>query len=151
MLHTKLPLDVRTRPPVNACAPQGTRTCCILCYTPPSAHAHIQLPVRAPPTGLLSTSPGRLRPLKTGAARLSIDTGVPILPLGIRGTAEALDFSSYSLFSPATWNQTVTVVVGEPLYPPPRFRSEELGPESVRGYTDMVFRALTDAISVPAS
>lgn len=57
------------------------------------------------PEGCLGDQEGALRPLRTGAARLSLRSGVPIVPIGLTGTREL-------------WlRRPLTLRIGEPIYP----------------------------------
>ena len=55
-----------------------------------------------------------LAPLFSGAAYLSLKLGVPVVPVGIGGSEDAV--VKYGRLS---WWSRVSVVGGEPLYPPP--------------------------------
>lgn len=67
-------------------------------------------PVGIFPEGNINRDPARLLPGHRGAARLSIETGVPIVPLGIR-------FPSSPPGQPIGENQPMEVHIGAPLHP----------------------------------
>src|SRR5947209_8072731 len=57
------------------------------------------------PEGALGTREGALQPLQHGAAQLSVHSGVPLLPIGLTGTAEL-------------WlRRPITVRIGRPIDP----------------------------------
>lgn len=58
-----------------------------------------------------------LLPGKTGAVRLALAAGVPILPVGLNGLRGSTYFAS-SLWQWLTWQQRVTLTIGEPLLVP---------------------------------
>ncbi len=72
----------------------------------------------------------RLRPGKTGAARLALETGAPILPIGIHGTE--------NLFKPWYKRQSVFINFGEPLQAKPG--------ESPLELTDRIMYAIADLL-----
>ena len=73
---------------------------------------------------------------RTGIARLSIHTGAPVLPIGLRGTAEVQPIGS-KLLRPF---RRVTVCFGEPLIPTPEDRT--LAEDDLHG----ILRRFTDEL-----
>lgn len=65
------------------------------------------------PEGTVNRDPNRLLRGRFGAARLSLETGVPVLPVGIRLTPKRLDLASASM----------SIRIGTPLTPPPVARN----------------------------
>lgn len=67
------------------------------------------------PEGTISRS-FELQPLKTGAARIAADAGVPLIPIVLWGTQRFLTKGKPSDFRR---HKTVAIEVGEPLHPTP--------------------------------
>ena len=67
------------------------------------------------PEGTISRS-FELQPLKTGAARIAADAGVPLIPIVVWGTQRFLTKGKPSDFGR---HKTVAIEVGEPLHPSP--------------------------------
>jgi 1-acyl-sn-glycerol-3-phosphate acyltransferase len=72
-------------------------------------------PLLVYPEGTRQHGP-KIQPLEPGAAYLALRAGVPIVPVGIAGTEEVLRASS----SKVPKFGRVGIVIGEPIYPPPR-------------------------------
>jgi 1-acyl-sn-glycerol-3-phosphate acyltransferase len=81
------------------------------------------------PEGKRSKGHG-LQPAKTGAARLALSTGCPILPLAVQGTDR--------MFSRFPRRTQVTIRIGIPLYPQPG--------ETVLALTDRLMFTLADML-----
>lgn len=98
-------------------------------------------PIMIFPEGTLSRDPLRW-PMtgKTGAARLAMRTGVPVLPMGQWGAHEILDTYNKS-FRPFP-RKDVEVRIGEPL-DLTRFGSDVEDKEAVRACTAEIMRAIT--------
>lgn len=56
-----------------------------------------------------------LRPGKTGAARLALQTHTPIIPIGIRGTHQPNFMKAVGFFF--NWHKPITIRIGQPLLP----------------------------------
>ena len=69
--------------------------------------------VGAFPEGTVNRDPARLLPGRLGTARLSLETGMPILPAGIR-------FPDVPAGAPVPEKAAMEIVIGAPLQPPPR-------------------------------
>jgi 1-acyl-sn-glycerol-3-phosphate acyltransferase len=69
--------------------------------------------VGAFPEGTVNRDPARLLPGRLGTARLSLETGIPILPAGIR-------FPDVPAGAPVPEKAAMELVIGPPLKPPPR-------------------------------
>ena len=82
---------------------------------------------------------GRLYRGKTGAARMALETGVPIVPVAMVGTDRVLPIGS-------TWPRLgrVEVRIGEALLPPPRASGPEAEKEQARRLTEQVMQALAE-------
>jgi 1-acyl-sn-glycerol-3-phosphate acyltransferase len=65
------------------------------------------------PEGRINRDPDRLMPGRRGAARLSLETGVPIIPVGIR-------FPDAQP-GPITGRASMAIEIGAPMAPPSRF------------------------------
>jgi 1-acyl-sn-glycerol-3-phosphate acyltransferase len=78
------------------------------------------------PEGTVNRRPGRLLAGRAGAARLSLETGVPVVPLGIR-------FPDMAGAERITERAMMEVQIGAPLRPPP-CRSAAVAPREVRAW-----------------
>lgn len=80
-------------------------------------------PVVVFPEGNSNPTP-TLRPGKTGAARLALQTHAPIVPVGIRGTHQPnFIMSLINFFS---WQRPITIVIGAPIAPSPATTAADL-------------------------
>ncbi|EXJ14165.1 lysophospholipid acyltransferase family protein [Imhoffiella purpurea] len=86
------------------------------------------------PEGTVNGAADRLRPARSGAARLAIVCGVPVLPMGIRFAGTRDGGSRIDPSSP------IEFVVGEPLHPP--FRSERPGRLTVAGFKAQIMEGI---------
>lgn len=73
----------------------------------------------------------QIQPLFHGAAYLACATGAPILPVGIGGSEAAMPKGSKMV-----WPKRLTVVVGEPLDPPPQTDEGRVPRRAVRELSD---------------
>jgi len=80
-----------------------------------------------------------VQPLFHGAAYLACRTGAPIVPVGIGGSEAAMPKGSRMVYP-----RKLTLVVGEPLYPPPVGPSGRVPRQAVSTMTEQ----LSDAIQV---
>ena len=71
-----------------------------------------------------------VQPLKEGAAFLACRAGVPIIPVGIGGAERAMPKGA-KYIRPSK----VTLIVGEPIYPPPRAEGERVKRSMVKSVT----------------
>ncbi|MEM9565084.1 MAG: lysophospholipid acyltransferase family protein [Actinomycetota bacterium] len=80
-----------------------------------------------------------VQPLKEGAAFLACRAGVPIVPVGIGGAARAMPKG-------ARWIRPtkVTLIVGEPIHPPPRAEGERVKRSTVRAVSDELHQRLQE-------
>jgi 1-acyl-sn-glycerol-3-phosphate acyltransferase len=78
------------------------------------------------PEGTVNRHPARLLAGRAGAARLSLETGVPVVPLGIR-------FPGLRRAEPITDRAAMEVHIGAPLRPP-RCGSSSVSPRGVRAW-----------------
>jgi 1-acyl-sn-glycerol-3-phosphate acyltransferase len=83
--------------------------------------------VGAFPEGTVNRDPVQLLPGRLGTARLSLETGVPILPAGIRFPALAP-----GMLVPE--KAAMEIVIGAPLKPPPRRPGVRPAPAEVRAW-----------------
>ncbi len=82
---------------------------------------------------------GRLYRGKTGAARMALETGVPIVPVAMVGTDRVMPIGS---IRPRLGR--IEVRIGEAIAPPPRAARPEAEKEQVRALTEQVMQALAD-------
>ena len=82
---------------------------------------------------------GRLYRGKTGAARMALETGVPIVPVAMVGTDRVLPIGSVRPHL-----GRVEVRIGEAIAPPPRASEPEAEKEQVRRLTEQVMQVLAD-------
>ncbi len=87
-------------------------------------------PVVAFPEGERKDGP-RIFPLFDGAAYLAAKTQVPIVPVGIGGTAEAMPRGAKFLYP-----KRVHIIIGEPMPPPPLNEKGRLSRNDVRETTE---------------
>jgi 1-acyl-sn-glycerol-3-phosphate acyltransferase len=80
-----------------------------------------------------------VQPLFHGAAYLACRTGAPIIPVGIGGSEAAMPKGSKMVYP-----RKLTLVVGEPLFPPPPAESGRVPRQAVTALTEQ----LSDAIQV---
>lgn len=89
------------------------------------------------PEGGPGPSEGTLMPLKTGAARLSLESGVPIVPVGVAGTRE-------------TWlGKRLVLRVGAPIDPAPYRRSHRVPREQAHALNDTLSRSILALLPGP--
>ncbi len=82
---------------------------------------------------------------RTGVARLAIECGVPVVPVGIVGTEEVQPIGS-RLMRPF---RTVTVRFGPPITAPVRDSPSAAGPEACRDYTDKLMQTIAELSGRP--
>lgn len=89
-------------------------------------------PLAVFPEGTRQVGP-LIQPLKEGAAFLACRTGVPIVPVGIGGSARALPKG-------AKWARPrkITLVIGEPIHPTPRAEGARVKRSEVRRMSDQL-------------
>lgn len=97
------------------------------------------------PEGTITRDPD-LWPMrgKSGAARIALATGVPVVPVGHWGAQEIL--RPYAKVPAVLPRKTVRVKVGDPV-PLDDLRAREIGPEVVRMATERIMTALTDLVA----
>lgn len=84
---------------------------------------------------------------KTGAVRLAIAAGVPVIPVGVSGTGQAFPPEAYPRFEmlPIEKPVPVTVHYGKPIY----FKEknlEDVSREKLREYTDKVMKEISKLV-----
>jgi 1-acyl-sn-glycerol-3-phosphate acyltransferase len=75
------------------------------------AHLFERRPIGIFPEGTVNRDPGRLLIGRVGMARLSLETGVPVVPVGIRYPDAPLD-------RPLAESATMKIEIGAPMHPP---------------------------------
>jgi 1-acyl-sn-glycerol-3-phosphate acyltransferase len=88
------------------------------------------------PEGTVNRDPGRLLPGHPGAARLSLQSGRPLIPAGLR-------FPGHPPDQPIRDLSRFVLEIGEPLVPPPTERPGRPSPEEVRAWHDRLMRELS--------
>ncbi|NBW73937.1 MAG: 1-acyl-sn-glycerol-3-phosphate acyltransferase [Microbacteriaceae bacterium] len=96
------------------------------------------------PEGTLTRDPD-LWPMRgrTGAIRLAIETGVPIVPVGQWGTEEVMETYSSKL-RPKPWHK-VRMIIGEPIEVA-KFVGKKSSTEDLVGVTDQVMAEITKLV-----
>ena len=87
------------------------------------------------PEGTINRDPHRLLAGSPGAARLSLQTGAPLVPAGIR-------FPRHSGDGPIPDDSPMTLTLGPALSPPSPARPGRPSPAEVRGWHDTMMREL---------
>ncbi len=82
------------------------------------------------PEGSRSKNPNQLLPFKTGAFRLAQNTGVPILPIVIKGTGTAMPIGGFCHLA------TIEIVIGDPFSVSKKYKDIKKDPqiEKVRNF-----------------
>lgn len=80
-----------------------------------------------------------VQPLKEGAAFLACRAGVPIVPVGLGGTERSMPKGARYI-KPTK----ITIIVGEPIYPPDRGDGERVKRSAVRGVSDELHQRLQE-------
>ena len=93
-------------------------------------------PILVFPEGRCSQS-GKLQRIQSGAALLSVRTGVPIVPVGVQNTTDLLPYGS---FKPRYAKRPITVTFGPPI-PPQQFAALKHG-DAVQAVTREIGLAL---------
>lgn len=85
------------------------------------------------PEGKVNPDPdGGLQRGRSGAGRIALATGAPVVPVGIWGTQDRWPKGGLHYRRP--WRPTIAIVYGEPIDP----RGEAGSPEDVQVFTDLV-------------
>ena len=92
---------------------RGNKASIIGCVRKAKHWLHRGMSVAMFPEGTRSPS-GKIRPFKDGAFRMSVETGVPILPITIDGTMGIIPKGSWVFGLRAK----LTLVIGKPKFPP---------------------------------
>ncbi len=90
------------------------------------------------PEGTRQEGP-EVQPLKEGAVFLACRAGVPIVPVGLGGAERAMPKGARYI-KPTK----VTLVIGEPIYPPERAEGERVKRSAVRGMSDQLRETLQE-------
>jgi 1-acyl-sn-glycerol-3-phosphate acyltransferase len=94
------------------------------------------------PEGRVSDDPdGGLQRVRTGAARIALPTGAPVVPVGIWGTQVRWPRSGLRFGRP--WRPTVAIAFGSPILP----ASEDTDAAEVDSFTDRVRESLTRQVA----
>lgn len=95
------------------------------------------------PEGTVNRDPeGALQRIRTGVARIALQTGAPVYPIGIWGTQARLPRGGVRWARPA--RPPLTFVVGEPIEPP---AGTEPTPEAIEEFVDRVRTGLEEAVA----
>lgn len=86
------------------------------------------------PEGTMNRDPNRLMYGRSGAVHLSIQSGVPILPIGIR-------FPYHDGVSPIQDSEPMSLCIGEPIKPP-QLPSQKQSHETVEAYHEELMHAI---------
>lgn len=97
------------------------------------------------PEGTITRDPD-LWPMrgKSGAARIALATGVPVIPIGHWGAQEIL--KPYARMPDVVPRKLVRVKVGDPV-PLEDLRSQEIKPATIRAATERIMNALTGLVA----
>jgi 1-acyl-sn-glycerol-3-phosphate acyltransferase len=89
------------------------------------------------PEGRINRDSSRLLKAKPGAARLSIEAGVPVIPAGVR-------FPEFPGGRPIRSSDRMWIEFGERLTPPAPANPRRASVEEVRAWSDVIMRAISD-------
>ncbi len=87
------------------------------------------------PEGTINRDAGRLLPGHPGASRLSLESGIPVIPVGIR-------FPGHPRDEPIRSSSRMALQIGEPLAPPPMPHGKRAALAEVRAWHETVMREL---------
>lgn len=94
----------------------------------------------------LETETGLLRG-KTGAVRLALKAGVPIIPVGVSGTGQAFPPEAYPRLEmpPVQKKVPITVKYGKPIYLNEK-NPDKVDKKKIREYTDKVMKEISNLV-----
>jgi 1-acyl-sn-glycerol-3-phosphate acyltransferase len=94
------------------------------------------------PEGRVNPEPAAgLQRGRSGVARIALETGAPVVPVGVWGTQERWPHPGLHLRRP--WRPVVAVAYGEPVEP----RGDPASPEDVQVFTDLVMTAIAKQVA----
>ncbi len=110
-----------------------------------AGYLHVGHPIMIFPEGN-SNPNARLRSGKTGAARLALRSGAPVVPIGIRGTRGVRAWQAVGWW--LQWWRTCTIHIGKPL----TFAREEIHPhehDRLAAVTQQIMERISDLSGKP--